>query len=241
MGLDTLAGNQNRYLENTSFHNQLNGLAAFTMLAWINSRIIGTDKGVCIAAAPVGSDKDFSFRYDSSGGSGGGNPNVIKFGIITTLDPGERQLESSANIQQTVEQHMVLCAPGGGTNLHLYLDGQFDTPTFVETYSGVITNCTSWILGKGGKDTGSATWDGLIEAFRVYDRGLDPKEISTIFALRGCDGIRDGLIGEWRLNEGAPGTPIAIARDIVGGFDMTPPVNAPNYTASTVVRRRRCA
>lgn len=81
--------------------------------------------------------------------------------------------------------------------------------------------------------------------FRVYGRELTPAEVSTIHAARGGDGIVDGLLNRWLMNEGAPGAAASGAGSIVDqlGADSGTPNNSPVYTAEAGINglRRRAA
>lgn len=71
-----------------------------------------------------------------------------------------------------------------------------------------------------GTRTGSTDFfTGALDDWRMYDRLLPTDEIETIFALRGNDGIRDGLIHRFTFREGAPGTSVGttLADDAGGG------------------------
>jgi len=243
MAMDTTSGNGG-YGRAANFHSLLNGLTAFSISMWIFSRVINTDKGMCIATTPAGGDNDFSFRYDTSGANGGGD-GVIKFGIVTTGNGDERQLESTSFAQvQDTWQHVAICGVNDGTNLALYIDGEFDAPTAVENWAGTITGCDNWFVGRGGKDTGSATWDGLISDMKVFNRALGAEEVKTIFTLRGRDGIVDGLLGCWRLNDQPIGTIMGTGDfvDTSNNKNNLDGTNSPEIVAGeTAFRRRRSA
>lgn len=96
------------------------------------------------------------------------------------------------------------------------------------------------------QDTGAIIefFDGEIEDVRVYGRALSPAEIQTIYATQGADGIVDGLIAGWPLDEGAEGATASGAdssKDIgTNDLDGTPN-NSPVYRGSERRFRRRTA
>jgi len=158
----------------------LDGLSAITICAWVKSDVTNTDKGFIIFENPMGND-DRNIRYDASGVAGGGY-NCLKMGltIATAAGNANQQLESSNNSQTTDWQHVALVW-SSGQQLQLYLDGELDTPTFNDpAETGTLVGNVKVIIGKGCKDTGLASWDGLIDDVRIYNRVLTQEEIKSV-------------------------------------------------------------
>jgi hypothetical protein len=85
--------------------------------------------------------------------------------------------------------------------------------------------------------------DATLEDFRFYNRELSLAEIQTIYSSRGVDGITDGLVSRWSMNEGAEGAAASGAgsvKDLTGVRNMTPN-NSPTYEAGGLRSRRRVA
>ena len=153
----------------------LNGLSALSFGAWIKSNAIDTDAGVIIFANPAGNDQR-DIRYDSAGSNGGGT-NVIKYGVST--EEGSHENESSANVQTTAWQHVMVTWTSGEA-AKLYINGVLDTPTNEDdTISGTTTGYTAVIVGRGGKDE-NGSWDGLVDDVRVYEVALTAAEVQTV-------------------------------------------------------------
>ncbi len=158
----------------------LNGLDGLTVSVWVKSNIIGTDRGFIIFTDPDGSD-DMDMRYDAAGFSGGGT-NVIKCAVKST--GGRQQLESSSNTQTTEWQHLVMTW-SSGNQVKLFINGVEDrSATNEPARIGTLTGYTKLIIGKGGKDTGGTSWNGLIDDVRIYARALSVEEVWK-FYLRG--------------------------------------------------------
>jgi hypothetical protein len=154
----------------------LNGLDAISFGAWIKSNVTDTDSGVIIFANPAGNDQR-DIRYDLAGGSGGGTPNVIKYGVST--EEGSHENESAANVQTTQWQHVMVTWTSGEA-AKLYINGVLDTPTFEDDIiSGTTTGYTDVIVGRGGKDT-DGSWDGLVDDVRVYEVALTAQQVQTV-------------------------------------------------------------
>jgi hypothetical protein len=135
--------------------------------------VVGTDSGFIIFADPSGNDQQ-DIRYDADGGEG--DINLIKYGIEFTS--GNEEDESSSNTQTTDWQHIAVTT-ASGAGLKLYINGVLDIPEEDDaSETGVIVDCTTLIVGKGGKDEGANDgWDGLIDDVRIYDHVLSEVEI----------------------------------------------------------------
>ena len=152
----------------------LNGLTAITVSLWVKSDAINTDDGFVVSEAGI--DDDYiQCRYDSAGASGGGD-DVIKIGFH--ISGTKRQYESASNVQVTVWQHLVFGWESGSA-IFLYIDGAIDTPTYTAgAQSGSLTNITSLLIGRGGKNTATGgSWNGLIDDVRIYTSVLIPTDI----------------------------------------------------------------
>ena len=150
--------------------NYINGQNAFTVFTLIKSDVTGTNAGFFDGEDPDVNDDVFMARYDSDGYNGGGN-NVIKFGISTTND-GEVNMESSENLQTTNAQ-LLAFQWESGSELELYADGAFDSPTSPSGIAdGSLTNAKKLILGKGAKDAGSS-WRGKVAEVFLYANKLN--------------------------------------------------------------------
>ena len=84
---------------------------------------------------------------------------------------------------------------------------------------------------------------GRIWDARFYNRFLSNSECDTVFTRRGSDGIFNGLVHRFMLDEGAPGVAIGATANTVK--DSIAPVltqqvvnDSPTWDESTLVRRR---
>ncbi len=154
----------------------INGLSALTLSLWVKSNWYNTNRGFINGRTPNGKDRFFSFRYDKDGFSGGEN-NVIKAGITTT--EGTHVFESSGNVQTTAWQHLAFTWRSGEP-MKLYIDGERDTPSFIQpAVSGTITDVNKLLIGKGCKDI-NRSWEGLIDDVHLYNRVLNETEIRDL-------------------------------------------------------------
>ena len=156
----------------------LNDLGAITVALWIKSNAVNTDAGFLICEDPDGGDDSIAMRYDSAGGSGGGD-DVIKVGISTTGE-GTIQVESAANVQVTEWQHVAMTWSDGNP-ITLYIDGVETVPTYQSPVgTGTIKNVTKLLVGRGGKDA-SSSWNGAIDDLRIFNRELSANEVAVLY------------------------------------------------------------
>jgi hypothetical protein len=110
-----------------------------------------------------------------------------------------------------------------------------------DPYAGGMTDGTNpFEVGRLGAD--AFNLNQIFEDVRVYNRALPLDEIETILAVRGIDGIVDGLVGRWYMAEASPGTAAAGAGSVkdssVSGFNGLP-VSSPVYRESVLRSRRK--
>ncbi len=156
----------------------INGLEAFTIAVWVKSDTAGHDRGIIHSVDPDGGDNVFTLRYDAASWSTPGGTNLIK-GAVTTTGGGQ-VYEGKSNVQTTEWQHLAFLW-SSGEKLKLYIDGELDdNPTHNDDgKTGSITGAAKFIVGKGAKDA-SASWPGLIDDVRIYDRVLSESEIAEL-------------------------------------------------------------
>ncbi|NIP55743.1 MAG: hypothetical protein GWN67_14225, partial [Phycisphaerae bacterium] len=167
------------YVEDADGDNYLNGQTALTVCAWVKSRQINTDRGFLIALQPFGGDNSVTMRYDAMGASFGGL-NLLKMAVSSS--DMVQQLESSSGLQTTDWQHYSMTWESGGL-IRFYVNAVEDTPTGRNNANagGTISECTTFIVGRGGKDDHAATgWDGLIDDVVIFKRVLTEDEIRMI-------------------------------------------------------------
>jgi len=159
----------------------LNGLDALTVAVWIKSNVTNTDKGFINFMAPNGND-DRDMRYDAAGSIGGGTI-VQKMGLTVAVDATTNtviQLESSNNSQTTEWQHVAMVWSSGQA-LTFFINGNQDASTANSiAVTGTLTGNTTIVIGKGGKDTGGLSWDGLIDEIRIYSTALTQDELQLV-------------------------------------------------------------
>jgi len=178
----------------------LNGLDALTICLWIKANTIGTDQGFVIFEDPNNYD-NMGMRFDAAGVYGKG-VNLIKCAVSTNAKegppdfPGRQQLESSSNVQTTNWQHIAMTW-NKGSWLKLYINGQKDKPTWIESpNSGFLAGYEKMIIGKGGKEIDNTSWDGFIDDVRIYSYALSEKQIREVMAGNELGSVQKSLSEE---------------------------------------------
>lgn len=87
-----------------------------------------------------------------------------------------------------------------------YINGTLVATTVGQVPEGTAVSNAGDPFGLGYIPGSTYCLDGAIEDLRVYNRILSAKEIATIYACRGVDGIVYGLIHRFMLNELPPGS-----------------------------------
>lgn len=156
----------------------INGLEAFSISVWVKSDTVGHDRGIIHGIDPDGGDNVFTLRYDSASWATKGGTNLVKGAISTTS--GGQAYEGKSEVQTTEWQHLAFLW-SSGEKLKLYIDGELDDDPIHNDngQTGTISGAAKFIVGKGGKDA-NASWPGLIDDVRIYDRMLSESEISQL-------------------------------------------------------------
>ncbi|MTI89591.1 MAG: DUF2341 domain-containing protein [Balneolaceae bacterium] len=176
------AGDGDHFEDSDGETNYINGNSEFTMFVVIKSDQTGTDRGIFIAQPPDNDDKYLTIRYDAAGANNDGSfTDVVKTGILAN-DP-DNQLESFSDIQTTGGQIISFQWDSGNT-YDIFVDGILNNPSSAgPPPTGSISNASTAILGKGGKDdpnTSNRSWDGEIAEFIFYGRLLSQSERESV-------------------------------------------------------------
>jgi hypothetical protein len=95
----------------------------------------------------------------------------------------------------------VVCTWNGTTEVgQAYRDG-----SFVASGSGYDSSPGSGTVSLNSR-AGSDPLESEFYDVRIYNRVLSAAEIQTMFNARGADGICDGMLHRWKLDELAPGS-----------------------------------
>jgi hypothetical protein len=125
-----------------------------------------------------------------------------------------------------------------GSLLSLWINGALDVQDYRNWNTGSAVACEI------GRTAGAASYHygGTLDDIRIYNRALSAAEIQTIHASNGHDGIVQGLVGRWLLNELSPGTAATAAGSIIdhsGRGNHGTPYGGPIYRGSELSFGRR--
>ncbi len=125
------------------------------------------------------------------------------------------------------------------TAVEIWIDGQLNKSNTTGIPASQYNASNNFTVG--ARSDGTQVPDGTIEDARAYNRALSAEEMQTIYAARGSDGIVDGLVSRWLLNEGAPGTNPSGTNiiDVGGGGNTMTAVGTTTYSGSRLSFRRR--
>jgi len=134
-------------------------------------------------------------------------------------------------------------AGGGGAGWIGYRDGAQTTTDGAKTGTVDVDNTVDFWIG-GNPPVTDRQFDGIIADARVYDRALSADEMATVHAARGTDGIVDGLLHRWMLDElafGVAATGVGTVKDLAAGAVDGDPIASPPYAHDQLKSRRRVA
>lgn len=111
-----------------------------------------------------------------------------------------------------------VCATWNGATMTVYTNGVAVATTARTAAIGTSTSLVA--IGAAYHSSGSIDTylDGGLEDLRVFNRSLSPAEIATIVFCNGRDGIRNGLVTNFRFT-GSAGTSVSAGTNIQ---DLTP-------------------
>lgn len=148
-----------------------------------------------------------------------GNPATIRFTLNTGA--GGNVLEGVTTLLAGI-WNFIVCTYDG-VDKKIFLNAVQDA---TEPQTGnVVTSAKAVNLAAIDATSVKRELDGLLDDVRIYNRGLSPAEIQTMFTLRGADNIVQNLLHRWRMNELAPGVLATVAGsiiDLTGAFNGTP-------------------
>jgi len=178
-------------LGNPSHLNFIPNTDEFSLMGWV--RVTSGNVGTLIS-------KRYSTFYQYQlGVTTGGYPFIlVGTGTANTgtiaIDDGEWHHISGVNFDVS-----------GTLFYELFIDGILNKGGLL---SGSLTSTAGVLIG-GRHDLHTGDFGYLLTGdaadVRAYNRVLSAEEHETIYACRGSDGIVDGLVGRWPLNEGPPG------------------------------------
>lgn len=206
--------------------------ATASLSFWLRTTQVGDDT---IWLAPgvtgveqAGGDNDFFWGcLDNNGGasrmrSGRGNGSYYGTGQVNT----------------GAEFHIVFTYNKSNGLINVYVDSVLITSGTTGTAD--VTTTFSRIASV--EDTGGTPTylDGTLDDVRIYNRVLSAAEVSILYAQRGGDDIREGLVSQYRMSEGAPGVAATGAATVIDetGANHCTPTASPTYAESMIVRRR---
>lgn len=194
-------------------------------------------------------------RFFQKGGAGflfyvRDNNDSIHF--LVPFSGGNARWEMPANqmIGQFGQWHHAAVTYDGDSTANdpvFYFDGALVSTVEIAASSGTRSDDVANDVTIGNRTAGLGSdrqFYGRMEDTRLYDRILSAAEIQTIYTSEGVDGIVQGLVGRWPMNEQTPGTAASGAgsvKDVSVNGNHATPNDSPLYEASILKSRRRAA
>lgn len=220
----------------------LNGKAGCGVMAWVIVESLAAERAITEIAIgpPPGSSETsrllFTILPDGK----------VRIGARDD-DGGSAQILNSTagDIVVGTFHHVVGVVDIANDLMQIYVDGVQVASATREFSNTTFPATNSKNGGIGSNDDGTVNFfDGIMEDWRLYSRVLSAEEIQTIHAVRGTDGIVDGLEHRYLMNEKNPGataTGVGSVKDSGPRQRNVDPVNSPVYLAGDLRFRRRVA
>jgi len=205
------------------------GLSVLTILTWVKLNNFTKPDQRIISKAVGSAEGDHYFMF-SGIDSNRMRVRLRTGGVVTT------HFETSTAINTGQWYHMGFVY--NGSNIIFYRDGAQNGSSAKTGTINTSGTVEVRIADNPGPDR--LELDGFVSDCRIYNRALSLGEVQTIHAARGRDGILNGLLHRWLLNEGAPGIAASGAgscKDLTGSVNGTPAAN-PLYQESPLVFQR---
>lgn len=197
------------------------GLSAASWTAWANPDAVGLGNYITIVCKGSTTGNAVPWRIQM-------HTTADEIRVILNTGAGGNTLEGATSLSAGVWFFVVMTYDG--TDKKIYLNGVEDA-TEAQTGS-IVVSALATRIASVNTGTPRREWDGPLDDVRFYGRTLSPAEILTMYTERGVDGIVNGLLNRWRMNELAPGVAATIVDSIIDiGSGQFPgdPIASPVY------------
>lgn len=177
----------------TTTNIPLNGLSACSFMCTVS--VVSTSNAFIFSQANSTTNVDFGFNI-SNGKKVNAKLNIN--GTVVNIGTSGGVSNASTTI----------CAIYNGSQFQLWVDGVLSATS---NRTGNIVSNAAYIFAMGGYNGGGTNWAylGELTDVRVYNRAFSDKEIAAYNESRGKDGIYNGLLAWYQLNEAVIGSTIA--------------------------------
>jgi hypothetical protein len=177
--------------------------------AWINVDSLSTNN-VIAAKRDFGApgNRHWIFNIETSG--------QIRF-LIYNTDSNAQTVLSSSSISVNQWYHIAVTLTT--SDVKIYINGVEDT-TASSTYSTIQNGGADLQIGRRGTNSGYNYFDGKIDQLRIFNRGITPQEVSTLY--------NESTSTASNINPLSDGSGVALytldydASDASGSYDGTP-------------------
>lgn len=205
MGIDFPNGSDNEV--NVGNGESLRITGAITVMCWVILDVGSQD--ITFVSKYAAADRGWALQTDDDGVGG----MFVTFWIAKTSSTGigSGWADYPTGLPVGTLHHVAgVFVPS--TSVQIYQDGSLGAENTTDVPATQYDAGNNVIIG--GKADPSQNPDGKLFDVRVYNRALGANEIATIYASRGRDGIVDGLVGRWLLNEKHHDQPVSGANSV---------------------------
>jgi len=242
MALDFIDGSSHKV--NCGSAASLDNIAQKTVMAWIflDDYGGGNQPFICCKVPTGGGTPGWILR---ARGSTGPSPRQnLRFEQFFSTASGLWGTPNQSILTATWYHVAVTYDRGSASNDPvMYINAVSQTVTEHSTPSGSASDDSAQDFLIGNLNDNFRSWEGRLSDLRVYNRLLSAAEIQTIHAARGADGIHNGLVARWAMDEREPGVDsagITTVDQSINRNDGTPS-GAPDYIEGVIRSRRKTA
>lgn len=176
-------------------------IPAISISFWIDNLVLSDNPGFFEITTAGG-----SARIEALWRSGDA---LIRAGGRALDSDSFKTIDSSASVLDTNLHHVVIVFDYQNDSAYIYIDGVLDvSDTNMGWTAGNCSNTAPAEADVGGANSLGNAADANFHDFRGYKRALTAKEVMTIYASEGKDGIIDGLELWLKAIEASSGTAI---------------------------------
>lgn len=169
------------------------GAMTLSMWVWAETWDYGTNWVELARKRVAGGDGPFAMRVFPSTS---GNPRYVVFNLI---GPGQAGYAAVADAILNARQWYHLAGTWDGNTVKLFVNGVQQTST--ASYSGALLASAEPFAVGVGRPASDEFFNGFIDDVRVYDRALDPGEITLLASSVAQPNIQGGLKAHWKMDE----------------------------------------
>ncbi len=181
----------------------------FTASIWLC--LNSSPQNVEIVTKQTAGDRGWSLQTDDDGGGNTFGNFIIAKTSSTTMQSGWPSFSFTVGVW-----YLVTGQYDPGNSVRIYVNDKLENETTADVPATMYDPGNSIsVAGRPSPDSNS-NLDGKLEGLRLFNRVISLAEIATIYVAQGhSDGILNGDVGNYMLNENAPGVEVSGANSVI--------------------------